>query len=208
MEGTVWLGRFYQELGQEPHRLDSIVDRVVGSIQSSVNVGLEVDLDLIIPSIKTPEWLQAQPEGARPFIWTDSYNSDLIIAYAQCREGLMYGFTRNCGVPREELWERSLFNLRRMSPQIKVMGASGFYSMSAGNMWDSSLMLLEELLHNPALGIKGGCVMAVPDRDSWRSPPRRISAGSSTRSPPGCLRGTRVSGSPWTPSSTISRRPS
>lgn len=165
MEGTSWLDRSYEELRQEPHKLDNIVDRVVQGIQSGVNYS--VDLDLIIPCIKTPKWLQAQPEVARPFIWTDPYNSDLIIAYAQYRQGLMYGFTKDLGLPREELWERALANLRRMSPQIKVMGTSGFYAMTAGNMWNSSLMLLKELLQHPALGIKGGRVMAVPDRDSF-----------------------------------------
>lgn len=165
MEGSSHLNRFYDELQRSPHKLDEVMNRLVRSIRSSLNYTL--DLEVVIPVIKSADWLQAQPALARSFVWTEPYNSDLTLTYAQYREGLMYGFMEHCALTRDEMLDIAMNNLRRMSPQVKIIGAAGFYTMTAGNMWNSSLMLLDELREHAALELRGSPVMSVPDRDSF-----------------------------------------
>lgn len=162
--GTTWLDRGWKELCEHPERLDDIVERWVQSTELGVNFTFEAER--VLPCFKTPDWLLANPDHVQPFLWTEPYNSELIISYAQYHNGLAHGFHKEWGLRREELWELSLANLRRMSSKLKVEAQGGFCALSAGNMWDSSLVLLDELRHHPALGDQGGRVMAVPDRDS------------------------------------------
>lgn len=165
LDCTSHLDRLYRELRRNPRKFDEIVNRLVVSIQCSLN--FTMDADAIIPVIKSPAWLQAQPAQARSYLWTDPYNKDLLIAYAQYREGLMFGFMENSAVARDEVHDLAMANLRRMSLPITIVGVAGFYTVTARKSWDSSLMLLDELVTLPALDIKGGRVMAVPDRDSF-----------------------------------------
>lgn len=159
------LDRSWEQYCRHPDGLDGIVERWALSLEAGF--AHRVDPDLVIPCLKTPEWLQTQPEEVRPFLWSEPYNEEIIIAYAQYKRGLAFGFNEASGLRREELRQRSLANLRRMSPNIEGRSESGFCVLTAGNMWDSSLMLLDELRHHPALGNNGGRVMAVPDRDSF-----------------------------------------
>lgn len=167
LDGTANLDRSYAEFCRAPHELNDILQRFVQTLQCGLAYK-SLDRETVIPMLKSPGWVRAQSEAVKSFLWTDPYNSDLIVVYAQYRECLMYGgFYEGCGVSFDEITGIAMANLRRMSPTVAIVGTAGFYTVSAGQSWNSSLVLLDELRNHPAMAIRGDSLMAVPDRDSF-----------------------------------------
>jgi uncharacterized protein YtpQ (UPF0354 family) len=166
---NVWLGRAYEEFSKAPGEADEIIVRYVrGALAAADEAAIE--LQRIIPTIKSRDWLESQRQatGFDPLV--EPYNADLVIIYAYYRDGIQYGDRSDfepLGISGEAIREQALANLRRMIEEIKVVGSDGCYLLGAGGTLDSSLVLLDEVLEDPRLQISGKPLIGVSDRGSF-----------------------------------------
>ena len=168
---TVRLGRAYEEFCDTPANADEIVSRWVRSLATASST---LDPNRIIPVVKDHAWLQSQREGSdgeasfEP--WNESYNSELVIVFAEFNDSLLFcdeGSVAALGIPLGELRERAFANLRRAIKQVSVTGKEGEFILGAGGTIDSSLLLLDEVTHDPRMELVGEPLVGVSDRDSF-----------------------------------------
>jgi hypothetical protein len=165
---TVWLSRAYEEFCQAPAKADATIARW---LQTVVNVGAEtaLDADRIIPVVKAQRWLAENAQnGFDP--WTEPYNTELIIVFAEYRNGLSYCDRKrfeDLRIPATQLRDRAFANLRRVITQVSVTGEEGEYLLGAGGTIDASLLLIDDVMKDPRIELAGEPLVAVSDRDSF-----------------------------------------
>ncbi|MBS0417713.1 MAG: hypothetical protein JSR66_08365 [Proteobacteria bacterium] len=166
---NVWLGRAYEEFSKAPGGADEIIARHVrGTLAAADEPAIE--LQRIIPTIMSRDWLDSQRQAAGFDPLVEPYNADLVIIYADYRDGIQYGHRSDfepLGISVEAIRKQALANLRRMIEKIKVVGSDGCYILGAGGTLDSSLVLLDEVLENAGLQISGRPLIGVSDRGSF-----------------------------------------
>jgi uncharacterized protein YtpQ (UPF0354 family) len=172
MKHNVWLGRAYQEFTKSPEQVDEIISRWLRSIIA--NGSDTVDPDRIIPVVKDHHWLaeqKASQNGEGDFNpWSEHYNSELIVVFAEYREGLVFHHRNDydeLGVSLSELRERAFANLRRLIQGLSYTGKAGEYLVGAGGTIDASLLLVDEITRDPRIKLQGEPLAAVSDRDSF-----------------------------------------
>ena len=170
----VRLERAYEEFCKTPANADEIVSRWVRSLASTVSGTLELDPDHIIPVIKDHSWLRSQGDGSNGAAkfepWHEIYNSELVIVFAEFNDSLWFcdrGSVDALGIPPAELRERAFANLRRKIKQVSVTGNDGEFILGAGGTIDSSLLLMDEVTHDPRIKLVGNALLGVSDRDSF-----------------------------------------
>jgi uncharacterized protein YtpQ (UPF0354 family) len=171
---TVRLSRAYEEFCKTPANAGEIVSRWVGSVAAMASGTLALDPDRIIPVVKDHSWLRSQGDvanGEAEFDpWYEPYNSELVIVFAEFNDGLSFcdqSSVDALGIPRAELRERAFANLRRVIKQVTVTGQEGEFILGAGGTIDSSLLLMDEVTHDPRMKLAGNPLVGVSDRDSF-----------------------------------------
>lgn len=134
-----------------------------------------IHLSDIVPVIKPVEYLdivtemfEIRKEEASSLL-ADHYNEDLIIAYASDGEhSLSYLREEDLvtlDVEKGELLQIALENLKHKLPDIQRHGNDGFYLLTAGGMFELSLILLHEIWDPHQMPVDGDFVIAIPNRD-------------------------------------------
>lgn len=144
---------------------------------SAVDLYEERTLQLsdIVPVIKPVEYLdivtdmfEMKEEQVSPLL-ADQYNEDLIIAYANDGEhSLSYLREEDLsklGVQKEELLNIAVGNLKNKIPEIQRHGDAGFYMLTAGGVFELSLILLNGIWDQQQMPVAGDFVIAIPNRD-------------------------------------------
>jgi hypothetical protein len=135
----------------------------------------KVLLSDIVPVIKPVEYLdivsdlfEMKKEQISPLL-ADQYNEDLIIAYANDgAHSLSYlreEALEQLGVQKEELLGIALDNLKTRLPDIQRHGDAGFYMLTAGGVFELSLILLTKIWDQEQMPVNGDFVIAIPNRD-------------------------------------------
>ncbi|MBO9658443.1 MAG: DUF1444 family protein, partial [Chitinophagaceae bacterium] len=134
-----------------------------------------IHLSDIVPVIKPVEYLdivtdlfEIKKEQVSPLL-ADHYNEDLIIAYA-CDGEHSLSYLREedvvkLDVQKEELLNIALDNLQQKLPDIQRHGDDGFYMLTAGGMFELSLILLPGIWDPGQMPVNGDFVIAIPNRD-------------------------------------------
>ena len=168
---TVWLGRAYQEFCKNPESVEEILSRWLSNVTAPNEE--RVNPDHIIPVVKDWRWRTdneaANPDGGFD-PWTEPYNSELIVVFAQRHNGLWFPHRSDflkLGVPLDELRERAFANLRNVLEIQSIRGREGEYLLGAGGTIDANLLLLEESTQDPRIQLAGEPLVAVSDRDSF-----------------------------------------
>jgi uncharacterized protein YtpQ (UPF0354 family) len=68
-------------------------------------------------------------------------------------------------VDRANLRAQAIENLRRLHPEVRVMGTKGLYMVQLEGTYESSMLLSKNLWEMPDLAVKGEFIVAVPTRD-------------------------------------------
>ena len=124
-------------------------------------------LDLLIPTIKSAEWVQGLPEKDRA---SEYLVGDLYVVYAFDQPSSMR-FARwteldRFGRPRSELRQIALTNLRARLPyKIGRVGDEKSFLLIADGNHEASLILLDEIWELLGPSIPGDIVVCVPARD-------------------------------------------
>jgi uncharacterized protein YtpQ (UPF0354 family) len=166
----VYLGR--------PQDLETVIANYVRILVDAIRVGDNPGLDRsrIVPVLKPTAWLEGirkdrQSQGIvdAPEPLTETYNSELIIAYAEDRpSSIRYLTTRDdVGGDRVKLFVLALGNLHRLLPKIEMrQGADGILLIEAGGDYEASLLLADNIWSSRQIQVDGDIVAAVPAKDA------------------------------------------
>jgi uncharacterized protein YtpQ (UPF0354 family) len=165
---TIWLGRAYQEFCKDPADADEIIARW---LRNTTEIRIDaIDVDCIIPVIKDHGWLEQNGRPASD-LWSEPYNTELLIVFAEFREGLHFcnrSAVADLRIPLTQLRDRAFANLQRRITQVSVERRGGdLYMLGAGGTIDASLLLLEDLTKDSRIELEGAALVAVPDRDTF-----------------------------------------
>jgi uncharacterized protein YtpQ (UPF0354 family) len=167
----------YSVYRQAPQQLDEVLRRYVGVLAEALQTPETVDRSRIVPVIKSQRWLdglradrKARHLEQTPEPLTESYNSELIVAYAEDRPtSIRYLTTRDdIGDPdRIKLFVLALGNLHRLLPKIEMRdGADGTFLIEAGGDYEASLLLADDIWSSGQIKVDGDIVIAVPAKDA------------------------------------------
>lgn len=178
---TAFLDNAYANYQASPEHLqDIIADYVGGVLASERSASAVLEASRIVPVIKSWTYLdtfrQAQgndlPLPESPAY--DRYNDDLIVLYAEdSPRSLRFLYEdelRDAGIPRDGFRELAVENLRRLLPGISALQSERSYALVADNVYESSLLLFDDLWNSDAwtsgiMDLAGDPVIAVPTRN-------------------------------------------
>ena len=137
----------------------------------------------VVPLIKSSEYMaqiQAQTGGQmKPA--AERLAGDIWIVYALDMPDrvvvLSVAQARTLARTPAELRRLALTNLRRLLKEVKHHGNGPIYLVTAGGMYESSMLLLDEFWPAQAQSVAGDVVAAVPNRDILLFTGSRSSAG-------------------------------
>lgn len=167
-----FLRNAYASYVGDPDALDAVLQAQLASARSSAAPQDPLNLDLVLPVIKTTQWLQtvqreAHPDHADFVMVSRALVGDLIVAIAQDRaDAISYVNVKDlAGVCDEaELFERAMINLARRADDLVTKGGGGRYRVELDGFFDASLVLIAEDWLAP-LGLQGDPVFAMPCRE-------------------------------------------
>lgn len=175
-ESAVFLDNAYHEYVQDPAAKTGIIARFVASISEIAGEAVPPDPQCIVPVIKDRSWLEevqraiannGSDKKAQQVV--EDFNEDLIIVYAEdTPKSVRYLSSQHleeAGIPREELRELAVANLRKILPPVE-MHQGPLVSILSGGDYGASLLLINELWNEGKLEVDGDIVIAIPARDT------------------------------------------
>ncbi|HYE30283.1 MAG TPA: DUF1444 family protein [Methylomirabilota bacterium] len=148
-------------------------------IEQYVTGMLEVDREKvllrdIVPIIKDKDFLKEMAPNFRgpideTFVF-EPYNSELDIVYAMDNPTSIGYLTpeklKELNLQGEKLRDVAISNLKRVLPPAQVIGGPPLFAISAGGMFESSLLLLDRVWNKQNLGVAGEILVAIPSRET------------------------------------------
>ncbi len=159
----VFLDNSYTTYKQEPQLIRSIIDNLVQSLCESVFNEEKVNPDKIIPIIRHRSSLDYGK-----YLY-DEYNDELIICYGEdLPKSIQYlteAALKNTAYAKESIKEIAHKNLDSFFNKVEIHGEDGFYMVSAGGCFETSLLLFGKFWDKKTLNVNGDFVIGVPNRD-------------------------------------------
>jgi uncharacterized protein YtpQ (UPF0354 family) len=176
----VYLYNAYKKYLSDPDELNEVLARYLKifleELQSS---DATVDLSRIVPVVKDRGFVKEAIEARREFRSNEDddpgpamedYNDELVVIYAEDRDNtishMMEAVLEKCGFTGPDRLERALENLRALLPDLNIWQGEGYFQISAGGDYDSSLILLDEVWQDERLRVDGEHVIAMPARNA------------------------------------------
>jgi len=132
----------------------------------------QLDHSRIIPVVKPRKWLddiheEARARGSAQEQLAERFSDDLVVAYAEdSARTFRYLTTREYAGNRSELRTLAVTNLLRVLPDLEVRIFNPHVtSVSVGDDYTSSLLLVDDIWTSGRLKVKGDIVVAIPARD-------------------------------------------
>jgi uncharacterized protein YtpQ (UPF0354 family) len=175
---TATLGTAYNIYSKEPERLKSVIERHVSGLSKPPAAGQaaakpKLDHSRIVPVVKTRKWLddtnkEIKTSGAQQEQLVENFNDELLIAYAEDNpKAFRYLTTKEYTGNPAELRELALKNLLRVLPKIEQrIYNEHVSSISAGDDYTSSLLLVDHIWSGGQIKVQGDIVVAIPARDA------------------------------------------
>jgi uncharacterized protein YtpQ (UPF0354 family) len=163
-ESRVYLHNRWQECRDDPAERVHAFEQLLRSL-SEAQTEPKASISAIVPVIRDSEFVREYGEKVQPY--TEHLVADLWIVYAQdAPNSIRYGLAGDLGMRLPEVRQRALANLRRILPRLERHGdGSTYYMLTAGGVYESSLLLLEDFWRKQARQVDGELVAAVPTRD-------------------------------------------
>lgn len=174
---TSFLDNAYDAYNQAPAAKAEIIRQYVGVVPDlkTADHG-PVDRTRIVPIVKDRPWLDEMRKAAgdlskgKPFDQVfEDLSPDLIILYAEDTDKTIRYVSptdlKKIGLDRAELRQLAIDNLRRLLPPVQRRGDKGLFILTAGGVYESSLLLFDKLWANLQTEVDGDIVLAIPNRD-------------------------------------------
>ena len=171
----VYLDNAFRDFSQSPRDKEAILSRYIGALtESRANAAAPIDPARILPVIRDREFVEQTgrlpSNGDTPVaVASEQLNEDLYVMYvADSEHSVRYLSEEDLAaveVDRANLRRHAMENLRRLYPEVQMMGAEGLYMFRLDGTYESSLLLSEHLWDRPEMKVKGEFLVAVPSRD-------------------------------------------
>jgi uncharacterized protein YtpQ (UPF0354 family) len=132
----------------------------------------KITVENIVPVIKPVSFLNAATNMGAP---TDSlgihemYNDELVVLYAADLPNNVRGIKESdltsLGITKESLREIAINNLAKLLANIQVKGGNGLFMVIVNGNYESSIILLDDVIHQKNFQVNGDLVVAIPNRD-------------------------------------------
>lgn len=177
-ERAVYLRNAYRDYIRDPEALEAILGRCTeATYEAEKNPAADrIDLDRIVPVVKDAAYASklkaflTEPghESGRSDIYYEPLNRELHVYYAVDAERPWRYLSRDeveaLGIGPERLNARAVGNLTNLLPGIERRGDGGTYMVTAGGMYETSLLLFDAIWTKDNFDVKGDIVIAVPSR--------------------------------------------
>jgi uncharacterized protein YtpQ (UPF0354 family) len=176
-EVNSFLDNAYAQYEQDPSEKGEVIQRIVTSTLETLDTMEDrPDRGAIVPIVKDRAWLSEVGQASTgkgsvkfPENVYEDLNSDLVIVYAfDSPRNIRYLSPENLdslNLKRSELRALACENLERLLPKIEVRGQDGYYMITAGGDYEASLILIDGVLSNNAMEVRGETIIAIPTRD-------------------------------------------
>jgi hypothetical protein len=164
LELTLDLGNLWSECGPFPA---GRVEACEGFLRSLAELDANPDLEdgLIVPAIKSAAYIHEV--GAKFPLKAEPFVADLWIAYAVDSPSSVKYLQGDHPGEYAELREQAIANLRSVIPSVERHGdRSSYYMPAAGGVYESSLLLADNLWSMQMMEVDGELIAAVPARDA------------------------------------------
>jgi uncharacterized protein YtpQ (UPF0354 family) len=180
----------YREYLAEPDSLRNVLNRHLASANALNTIGGKISVDRIVPIIKPKSYLEGVNQAAAKMGATkdvegvyEKYNDQLIIAYAEDTENniryLTPKDTASLSINKDSLRTIATRNLGHILTNIQRQGDNGIFMLTAGGNYETSLLLLNNILTKESLPVNGDLVIAIPNRDLFLATGSKDQAGIS-----------------------------
>lgn len=171
-EYTHFLNNAYADYKNDPVDLDSVIDTYTESLLDLFKPQEKINQNRIVPLIKDNRYLIELKKISNVDTIvniTENYNNELVIVYAEDKEKTISQFTKKdfkeLNLSFDELKKIAINNLYNILPQIEKNGENGFYMITAGGSYESSLILLDDIWTKENFKVDGDFVIGIPARD-------------------------------------------
>ena len=166
----------YIEYKSKESLLDEILKRYISSVSEIFNSNHKTNINRILPIIKPIEYLNDVENETKAFGATKSiqvayekYNDQLIIVYAEDTDNSIRYLTqddlKDIIINPDDLQTIAIKNLDRLLTSIQKKGNEGVYMLIAGSNYESSIILLKDIVNKQNFEVDGDLVIAIPNRD-------------------------------------------
>ncbi len=172
--GTIFLNNPYDMYQRTPAKKEQIIKQFVESWLEGITLEEKsIDPTRIVPVVKDHPWPAqaasvAKQHGKSFELVYDELNPQLVILYVEDTPNNMRYVSeaelKKTKIDRKELRALACDNLQRLLPELKFSGTNGFYMISAGGDYETSLLLLDSFWQDKRLRMKGDPVVALPGR--------------------------------------------
>ena len=176
-EHKAFLDNAYDLYLQDEAALQEIMDQYATALLESVTrEHTELLPENIVPVVKDMAWLAEvkrvtaeQGQESEPNLFTRPFVEGLIVVYAEDTPSNIRYVGREdiegTGVDLEEVAALSIDNLVQRLPQIETHGGDGLYMVTAGGIYEPSLLLIDDMWNADNFEVRGEIVVGVPARD-------------------------------------------
>lgn len=151
--------------------LNSVIGYYVKS-QMEINTGLMMDVKNLVPVIKDREYIEAVKQstgdGEKVQFFYEDYADGLIILYAiDTPENILYLSRKDfqsLKISKEQARKMALDNLRSRLPALQISHEDGIYKIHADGIYESSLLLFDDIWSDLKSKVKGNVIITIPSR--------------------------------------------
>ena len=169
-ERQYFLDNAYSEYIREPKLIKEIMGKYLNSAHEMCLPSEVINIERIFPIVKDRRFVNSleklNPDFQEKHIY-EFYNDELVIFYAEDKEHSIQYISRKdleeIYFPLEGLKEKAIDNLKNHI-EIERHGEDGFYMITAGGNYESSLILFN-IWHMENFPVKGDFVIGIPARD-------------------------------------------
>ncbi|KQW97324.1 DUF1444 family protein [Flavobacterium sp. Root420] len=165
-----FLNNAYSEYINDSKFIKEIIEKYVNGLSAMFLPKELLDEERILPVVKDRRFIQSLEEINTDFEKNhiyEFYNEELIIFYVEDRENSIHYISKDnleeINFSIENLREKALENLSN-NFEMKRHGENGYFMLTAGGNYESSLILLNIWNHENFL-VAGNIVIGIPSRD-------------------------------------------
>jgi uncharacterized protein YtpQ (UPF0354 family) len=165
-----FLDNCYSEYLHDPKKIKEIIEKYVNSGITVYIPKEKIIAERIFPIIKDKRFIKGLKEINVDFEKShiyEPYNEELFIFYAEDGENTIHYISRKeleeINFPIENLKEKATENLLK-NLEMKRHGEDGYYMITAGGNYESSIILLNIWNHDN-FSVNGDFVIGIPSRD-------------------------------------------
>lgn len=165
-----FLNNAYSEYIKDSKFIKEIIEKYINGLSAMFLSKELLDEERILPVVKDRRFIQSLEEINADFEGNhiyEFYSEELIIFYVEDRENSIHYISKDnleeINFSTENLREKALENLSN-NFEMKRHGENGYFMLTAGGNYESSLILLNIWNHENFL-VDGNIVIGIPSRD-------------------------------------------